>query len=59
MVEVLNESSSSIPLFFVLFPGVDPTHEVENAAAALGITSANGRFINISMGQGQEQRAKA
>jgi dynein heavy chain len=49
------ESSNSTPIFFVLFPGVDPTPLVENLAKRLGIT--NGKFINISMGQGQEQIA--
>jgi dynein heavy chain len=42
----------------VLFPGVDPTPDVEKVAATFDISSNNGRFINISMGQGQEDRAK-
>jgi len=52
-----DESSNLSPLFFVLFPGTDPTPAVENCAAKLGISDANGRFVNISMGQGQEQIA--
>lgn len=39
-------------MFFVLFPGVDPTPEVERVAAQFDISSSNKRFINISMGQG-------
>jgi dynein heavy chain len=42
----------------VLFPGCDPTPDVERVGAAQDISIQNGRFINISMGQGQEMRAK-
>ena len=52
------ESSPSTPIFFVLFPGVDPTQEVEKVAAAHGVSSKNGNFLNISMGQGQEKNAE-
>jgi dynein heavy chain len=58
--KVYAESSSATPIFFVLFPGVDPTPVVENMAKRLGIEAdgnAGKRFINISMGQGQEQIA--
>ena len=51
------ESSSYSPFFFVLFPGTDPTPVVEAQAKLLGITESNGKFINISMGQGQENVA--
>lgn len=56
--EAFAESTKTIPMFFVLFPGVDPTPDVERVAAKFDISSTNGRFINISMGQGQEDRAK-
>lgn len=56
--EAFEESSKSVPMFFVLFPGVDPTPDVEKVAAKYQITSVNRRFINISMGQGQEEPAK-
>ena len=46
------EMSPTTPIFFVLFPGVDPTPEVEKIAAQYDISSFNGKFINISMGQG-------
>jgi dynein heavy chain len=51
------EMNPKVPMFFVLFPGVDPTPEVERVGAANGITSNNGKFVNISMGQGQEEVA--
>ena len=50
MIECYNESTNLTPIFFVLFPGVDPTPQVEKVAATFDITIANGRFINISMG---------
>merc|ERR1719191_1864718 len=53
------ESSNLSPLFFVLFPGTDPTAAVEWMANQLGMTDSNGKFVNISMGQGQEQIAIA
>ena len=40
-----------------MFPGVDPTPGVEKVGAANNISSANGKFVNISMGQGQEEIA--
>jgi len=52
MDSVYKETKPNIPVFFVLFPGVDPTPEVEKIGEKYGITAANGKFINISMGQG-------
>lgn len=52
------ESTPSTPIFFVLFPGVDPTSWVEALGQKLGMTAASGNFNNISMGQGQEDVAK-
>jgi len=40
-----------------LFPGVDPTDDVTNAALKLGKTMKNDKFRNISMGQGVEKHA--
>lgn len=50
MMETYNESNNNTPIFFVLFPGVDPTPQVENIAKDFDISTANGRFHNISMG---------
>lgn len=51
--ETFEETDKRIPVFFVLFPGVDPTPEVERVAAKYGISITNKKFTNISMGQGQ------
>ena len=52
-----DESSPSVPVFFVLFPGVDPTVDVEELGQTMHITAELGKFENISMGQGQDKRA--
>ena len=52
------ESSPATPIFFVLFPGVDPTPWVEALGRKLGMTEEGGRLRNISMGQGQEGPAE-
>lgn len=44
------ETTKNVPVFFVLFPGVDPTSDVERVASDYEINSLNRRFINISMG---------
>jgi len=59
MPQAYAESSNQTPFFFVLFAGVDPTSWVENLGKEKGITIANGKFKNISMGQGQEKPAEA
>eukprot|EP01041_Mallomonas_annulata_P001785 gene1785-3464_t len=53
------ETSATIPTFFVLFPGVDPTPWVENLGKEYGVNYEAGNFMNISMGQGQEKPAEA
>jgi len=57
IVKTYDEMNSQTPVFFVLFPGVDPTPEVEKIGKMNGKTIADGTFINISMGQGQEENA--
>lgn len=59
MAATYEETSSQTPVFFVLFPGVDPTPWVENLGRSLDISQEAGTFINISMGQGQERPAEA
>jgi dynein heavy chain len=51
------EMNPQTPTFFVLFPGVDPTPEVELIGRQSGKVAADGSFTNISMGQGQEKIA--
>lgn len=41
----------------MLFPGVDPTPDVEKIGRANNKTIEAGTFTNISMGQGQEENA--
>jgi dynein heavy chain len=53
------EASASTPIFFVLFPGVDPTPWVEELGASFEVSTERGNFVNISMGQGQEKPAEA
>ena len=50
IAETFEETSKTTPIFFVLFPGVDPTPDVEKIGAKYDISSQNGRFTNISMG---------
>lgn len=52
------ETNRMTAILFVLFPGVDPTPDVEKIGASLGFSIAKGNFVNISMGQGQENIAK-
>ncbi|CAM9289667.1 unnamed protein product, partial [Choristocarpus tenellus] len=58
MASTFEETAPSTAMFFVLFPGVDPTPWVEGLGKTLGISTDNGKFINISMGQGQEKPAE-
>ncbi|KAG7325031.1 hypothetical protein KOW79_011347 [Hemibagrus wyckioides] len=53
------ESSSSTPMFFILSPGVDPLTDIEALGMKKGFTTDNGRFHNVSLGQGQEVVAEA
>ncbi|CAH0551274.1 unnamed protein product [Brassicogethes aeneus] len=48
------ETSASIPVFFVLSPGVNPLKDVEKLGQKLGFTFDNNNFHSISLGQGQE-----
>ena len=57
MVTTYAEMSPFTPVFFVLFPGVDPTPDVERIGKKCGVSIADGTLINISMGQGQEEIA--
>eukprot|EP00439_Symbiodinium_sp_Y106_P073657 s1439_g13.t3 len=57
MNQVYEDSTCLTPIFFVLFPGTDPTPVIEATAAEFGLTQAAGSLHNISMGQGQENVA--
>lgn len=58
MMEVFEETSPSTPVFFLLFPGVNPYSDVEAIGKELGYTEAKGNLRRISMGQGQEPVAE-
>jgi dynein heavy chain len=55
--QLYNEMTAITPAFFVLFPGVDPTPDVERVGKSNGISIVDNTLINISMGQGQEDIA--
>jgi len=57
MTQTYDEMNVLTPVFFVLFPGVDPTPDVEKIGADHGKSISDKTFINISMGQGQEEYA--
>jgi dynein heavy chain len=57
ILATMPEMNPITPTFFVLFPGVNPVPEIEAIAKTAGKTEAEGSFIYISMGQGQEERA--
>ncbi|ETN24826.1 hypothetical protein PPTG_01014 [Phytophthora nicotianae INRA-310] len=57
MEAAYQETSASTPMFFVLFPGVDPTSWVEALGKKFEFTYERGNLTNISMGQGQEEYA--
>jgi dynein heavy chain len=59
MAQTFAETNNKTPIFFVLFAGVDPTPWVENLGKEKGISTETKRFVNISMGQGQEGLAEA
>mmetsp|Transcript_16968 Transcript_16968/g.60259 ORF Transcript_16968/g.60259 Transcript_16968/m.60259 type:complete len:4617 (-) Transcript_16968:30-13880(-) len=59
MPATYEETTNQTPVFFVLFPGVDPTPWVEGLGRDKGISTEAGTFCNISMGQGQEKPAEA
>lgn len=57
--QLYKETKPGTPTFFVLFPGVDPTPDVEKIGFANNKKIEDGTFTNISMGQGQEETANA
>jgi dynein heavy chain len=58
MDDAFNDSSAAMPLFFVLFPGVDPGEALEALGRRVGYTEDRGNYVSISMGQGQEAYAE-
>jgi len=61
MDEVYTETSKATPIYFVLFPGVNPYGDVENIGKKQGYTEsgeAGAQLRRVSMGQGQEKVAE-
>jgi len=58
MEDTYLDSSAPTPLFFVLFPGVDPGEEIEALGKKYGFTEDAQNYVSISMGQGQEKNAE-
>ena len=51
------DSTPTVPIFFILSPGVDPVKSVETLGKKYGVSDDNGNFWNVSLGQGQEGKA--
>ena len=45
------ETGPGTPVYFVLSPGVDPLKDVEALGKKMGISTDNGKFHNVSLGQ--------
>ena len=50
------DSSRTIPIIFILSPGVDPISEIEKLAKSMGV---KGKMSSLSLGNGQGQYAEA
>ncbi len=55
---IYRESMPETALYFYLFPGADIVADLTPLMNAKNFTIENGKFINISMGQGQEKVAE-
>ena len=52
--DVIDETDTAMPVYYILTPGVDVVGEVENAGAACGATVSQGKFVDISLGEGKD-----
>ena len=57
MIDAVHEANQATPLLFILSPGVDPFKDVEDLASRSGFTTDNGSFLNVALGDGQEEFA--
>jgi dynein heavy chain len=48
------DASAAVPIFVFLSPGVDVAASVEALGRKLGYTADNGKYVAVSLGQGQE-----
>jgi len=58
VISTYKTSSPETALFFYLFPGADVVKDLDPLLRKKGFTLDNGKFISISMGQGQEPLAE-
>jgi len=54
LVTCLPETDPATPVYFILSPGVDVVGEVERMAAERDITAQNGKFSDVSLGEGKD-----
>ncbi|XP_057328416.1 dynein axonemal heavy chain 10-like [Microplitis mediator] len=52
---IYEQSDSTIPVIFILSPGTEPTSELNKFAGLYGFRA--GKFQNLFLGQGQEEKA--
>eukprot|EP00304_Pavlova_gyrans_P007309 CAMPEP_0206033414 /NCGR_PEP_ID=MMETSP1466-20131121/638_1 /ASSEMBLY_ACC=CAM_ASM_001126 /TAXON_ID=44452 /ORGANISM="Pavlova gyrans, Strain CCMP608" /LENGTH=2403 /DNA_ID=CAMNT_0053407607 /DNA_START=23 /DNA_END=7231 /DNA_ORIENTATION=+ len=52
------DSAPAVPIFFLLSPGVDPVVPVRQLGHQMGKTEEQGKFVTVSLGQGQEPVAE-
>jgi dynein heavy chain, axonemal len=57
ILDAVHEANQATPLLFILSPGVDPFKDVEDLARRNGFTLDNGSFLNVALGDGQEEFA--
>jgi dynein heavy chain, axonemal len=50
----LQDAAAHVPMFVFLSPGVDVAAAVEGLGRKLGYTADNGKYVSVSLGQGQE-----
>eukprot|EP00941_MAST-03F_sp_MAST-3F-sp1_P002471 g2471.t1 len=58
MRRLYQSTSANTPIFFTLYPGVDPTPWIESMAEKLGFTKGNGKIVIIGMGQNSFNRVE-
>jgi len=58
LVASFEDASPSVPVFFLLSPGVDPLVSVRAIGKTHDKTESNGQFFSVSLGQGQEPVAE-
>merc|ERR1711871_290950 len=52
--KVIKETDPATPVYYILSPGVDVVGEVEKAAQARGMVAAEGKFSDVSLGEGKD-----